>query len=74
MSKKYCTDILFSRTNMIIGAGSIFNLGGKYFEFNTCRSGREADSLALMNDWSVIGNDLRKTISQTSKKVSLQKS
>ena len=73
MSKKYRSDILFSRTNMIIGAGSIFNLGGNYFEYNRSRSGAEADKLALLNDWGVVGNDLRKVISKTPKKSNLQK-
>lgn len=74
MSKKhYRTDILFPRTSMLMGAGSIFNLGGNYFEFNRSRSGREADNLALESDWGVVGDDLRRTISQTPKKRNLQK-
>ena len=74
MSKKYRTDILFPRTNMIIGAGSRFNLAGKYFAFNRSRSAREADNLALLNDWGVVGDDLRKTISETPKKRNSPKS
>ncbi len=56
--KKYRTDFLFPRTNMLIGAGSIFNLAGNYFEFNTSKTEQEADFKALENDWGVIGMDL----------------
>ncbi len=70
---KYRTDILFPRTNMRIGAGSIFNLAGRYFEFNRSLSTYDADNLALLNDWGVVGNDLRNTISKTPKKRNLQK-
>lgn len=64
MSKKYRTDILFPRASFLIGAGSVFNLAGNYFEFNRSRTGEEADWLALANDWGVAGDDLRKAIAK----------
>lgn len=62
--RKYRTDVLFPRTSFLIGAGSIFNLAGNYFEFNSCSSSAKADSLAIENDWGVIGNELRDVVSK----------
>jgi hypothetical protein len=60
--KYYRTDHLFPRTNLIIGMGSIFNLAGKYFEFNSSQTADEADSRALESDWGAIGLDIQETI------------
>lgn len=63
MSKKtYRTDILFPRTSALIGAGSIFNIAGNYFEFNRSQTAEEADWLALANDWGMVGRDLKTVI------------
>jgi len=66
--KNYRTDILFPRTNALIGMGSVFNLAGNYFDFNRSISGEEADKLAILNDWGVIGDDLRFIIRKNPKK------
>lgn len=60
MRKKqhYESDFLFPRTNFLIGIGSILNLSGNYYEFNSVRSEQEADCKALESDWGVIGLDL----------------
>jgi len=55
----YCTDFLFSRTNYLIGAGSIIALMGNYYDFNYSKSSKDADIRAIRSDWRVIGNDLR---------------
>lgn len=60
--KKYRTDQLFPRTNFLIGAGSIFNIPGKYYQFNYSETEEDADSKAIENDWGVIGQDIRKAI------------
>lgn len=63
MSKKYyATDHLFPRTNSIIGAGSVFNIAGNYFEFNYSSAAEEADSRAIESDWGVIGLDLEQAV------------
>lgn len=68
MSKKhYITDHLFPRTNSIIGAGSIFNIAGNYFEFNYSLTNEEADSKAIESDWGVIGLDIENTVKLTPK-------
>ncbi len=68
MSKKYyMTDHLFPRTNSIIGAGSIFNIAGNYFEFNYSSSDEEADSKAIESDWGTVGCDLEKVMAENPK-------
>lgn len=68
MSKKYyITDHLFSRTNSIIGAGSVFNIAGNYFSFNSSSSGEEADAKAIESDWGTIGMDLQDVIKSNPK-------
>ena len=62
MSKNYyITDHLFPRTNYLIGAGSIFNIAGNYFEFNRSSSAEEADAKAIESDWGTIGKDIVET-------------
>lgn len=58
----YRTSHLFPRTSFLTGMGSIFNLSGKYFIFNYSKSSHKADSIAIENDWGVIGQDLKTTI------------
>jgi len=63
-TKIYRTDYLFVNTNFIIGAGSVLNLGGNYFEFNRSRTPEEADARAIESDWGVVGNDIRAAIEE----------
>lgn len=59
MSKKnYRFDSLFPRTSFLIGAGSVFNLAGNYFQFNTSVNDEKADFKAIESDWGSIGKDL----------------
>jgi len=44
--------------SFLVGAGSVLNIAGNYFEFNYSSSAREADSKALLSDWGVIGQDI----------------
>ena len=58
------TDFLFPATNMIIGIGSILNLAGCYYRFNTSPSETDADQRALASDWAMVAEDLRGAIAQ----------
>lgn len=42
------------------GLGSIFNISGSYFDYNTSKTEREADYKALRRDWEMVGNDIKK--------------
>ena len=64
MSRKYKTNILFPRSSVLIGAGSIFNIAGNYFLFNYSKSDKEADRKAIESDWGMVGDDIRKSINK----------
>jgi len=65
--KHYKSNLLFPRTSMLMGIGSIFNISGNYFEFDYSKSEKEADIKAIENDWGVIGNDILEAISTSQK-------
>jgi len=59
--KKYHTDFLFANGDFIIGAGSVLNIAGNYYEFNYSETPKEADKKAIHCDWGVIGQDIMET-------------
>ncbi|MBP7796082.1 MAG: hypothetical protein KA059_04825 [Elusimicrobiales bacterium] len=60
--RKFRTDFLFPNIGFTEGIGSVLNIGGNYFEFNTSESDLEADTKALENDWGMVGNDIAESI------------
>jgi hypothetical protein len=42
--------------------GSAMNIAGNYFEYNTSNSPKEADCQAILMDWKIIGEDIRKSV------------
>ncbi|SIS83138.1 hypothetical protein SAMN05421789_10824 [Kaistella chaponensis] len=52
------TDFLLPKKGFIVGLGSIFNIYGDYFEYNTSDTPEEADRKALSSDWNIVGADL----------------
>lgn len=65
--KRYCTDFLFSTSTFLSGAGTIFNIAGNYYEFNSSESEPEADERALNTDWHIVGQDIEDAINQYEK-------
>ncbi len=58
-SKNFKTDFLLkSRGSFLLGLGSVLNLQGNYYQYNTSNSSREADYKAIASDWGVIGQDI----------------
>ena len=53
------TDFLTPTPTFWVGAGSVFALGGNYFQYNTSRTPLEADERALRSDWEMTGQDLQ---------------
>ncbi len=47
-----------------IGAGSAIDIFGSYFLYNFSPTPEIEDATALKNDWQVVGDDLRSTISE----------
>ena len=60
------SDFLFPDTDFITGMGSVLNIAGSYFEFDTSKSENIADQKALRSDWGVIGQDIREALSKYS--------
>lgn len=60
--KRYSTGFLFSTPSLFSGAGTVMNLAGNYYEFNSSDSGFEADCIALQNDFKMVGQDINDAI------------
>ena len=58
------SDFLFAIPTFISGMGSVLDLGGTMTIFNESSNPEEADILALANDWSMVGQDLRYAMMQ----------
>lgn len=56
--KRYITGFLFSTPSFLSGAGTVINLAGNFYEFNSSDSGFEADEKAIENDFRMIGQDI----------------
>ena len=67
MSENSPTFRLFSIPSSIEGVGSIADMAGCDFYYNSNHSAEEADFLALLSDWKSIGMDLSKSIKNFSK-------
>lgn len=60
--KVFRSDFLFPRPTIVSGMGTIFNIWGNYYRFNGSPTPEIADKRAILNDWGVVGNDLRNAI------------
>lgn len=58
MKKRYRTDYLFSTSSFLSGMGTVINLAGNYYNFNSYRTESEADAIAIGNDFKMIGQDI----------------
>ena len=57
------TSYLYSRSDFLIGAGSIAALMGNYYRFNSLDTSRgDPDARALYSDWCVVGGDFRRAL------------
>jgi hypothetical protein len=59
---EFKTDYLFSEGSYLLGAGSVLDLSGNYFQYNSSPTGEEADRRALANDIAIIGQDMWKAL------------
>jgi len=55
---------LIPNRGFIVGMGSVFNLGGNYFDYNYSRSPEAADFKAIKRDWELVGHDLSQAFSK----------
>lgn len=52
--------------NHIIGAGSVFNVSGQYYDLKKPTNDQLDDFVAIWSDWHSVGCDLRHSIRETS--------
>lgn len=57
--KHFTTGFLFSTPSFLSGAGTVINLAGNYYKFNSSDSGTEADKVAIEHDFRMIGQDIK---------------
>ena len=67
INKKYTSDFLLPKKSFSVGVGSVFNLFGNYFKYNTSKSGVEADRRAFINDVGVVHQDYMSVINSRNK-------
>lgn len=58
------SDFLFTNGSLKHGIATLLNLRGRYFEYNTSKSGMAADDKAFTKDWQVVANDLSDAINE----------
>ena len=58
------TSYLFATPSFLSGMAQVLDMGGTMVEYNTQKTGIEADRIALLNDWMAVGNDLRTVMKQ----------
>lgn len=65
--KRYRTDFLFSLPSFLVGAGSVLNIAGNYFDFSS--SDKDADTKAILSDWGVVGQDIQQALEELEKEL-----
>jgi hypothetical protein len=55
MNNRYKTDFLCASSTFLMGVGSVLNLHGANYAYNTCG---EPDTVAIANDWRMVGQDI----------------
>jgi hypothetical protein len=55
---RWSTDFLIAQPNLVSGVASVLDLWGTLDEYNMSKTGMEADSKALLNDWCNVGDDI----------------
>lgn len=58
------TNFLFARPSFLEGVGRLVDFGDTLTEFNRSLDDEQADYLALVADWSAVGDDIGAVISR----------
>ena len=59
MGRKLKTDFLVEQPSLHSGVGRLFDFYGLYDAYNRSPNEAQADSMALLSDWMIVGDDLR---------------
>lgn len=55
------TDFLSASSSFLTGLGSVVNVRGELYDYNTCE---DPDRIALSTDWLMVGQDLQDALSK----------
>ena len=61
------TNYLLPKNGFFTGLGSILNISGNYFKYNTSETTEEADIKAIQSDWLMVGKDIKRAKSNFEK-------
>jgi hypothetical protein len=64
------TDFLVASSSFWMGVGSVLNLRGHLHDYNTSD---HPDAIAIANDWSVIGQDIRNAMDRMNAEIETAK-
>lgn len=70
--RRYRTDFLFPKSSFITGMGSVFDLTGNYYTFNSSKTTTIADLKAIESDWGMVGQDINEAIEEVKKEFSIK--
>ena len=59
MGHKVKTDFLVGQPSLYSGVARVFDFYGLYDAYNTCPNDAQADAMALLSDWLIVGDDIK---------------
>jgi hypothetical protein len=62
MKNRFHTDFLCPQSSFLVGMGSVLNLSGGYYRYNTSEN---PDELAVAVDWFMTGQDIAGAFQET---------
>ncbi len=62
MNRKVQSDFLFAQPSFASGAARVFDLWGRFDDYNRSDTPAEADAKAIAADWLIVGQDLAEAI------------
>jgi hypothetical protein len=62
------TFYLYAKPSFIEGMGRVLDLGGNLEVYNESKTAKEADKIAISNDWRAVGNDIMSSIDKYEQK------
>lgn len=64
MNNRFKTDFLSASSSFLTGMGSVVNLRGHLYDYN---SSDDPDELAIAQDWQMVGQDMRDALKKAEK-------
>jgi hypothetical protein len=64
MGSRVKSDFLVADPSLSSGAARLFDFYGLYDEYNISQTEAQADAMATLADWMVVGQDIREAVEQ----------